>query len=46
LEVDQKQQSIYAASDVVSDLYQLAVAAGHAAIAATAIHSSLPTNFR
>jgi thioredoxin reductase (NADPH) len=50
LEVDQKQQTsiegIYAAGDVVSDLHQLAVAAGHAAIAATAIHRSLPTNFR
>ena len=50
LEVDQKQQTsiegIYAAGDVVSDLHQLAVAAGHAAIAATAIHHSLPNNYR
>ena len=48
LEVDQQQTSIegiYAAGDVV-DLHQLAVATGHAAIAATAIHRSLPTNFR
>jgi thioredoxin reductase (NADPH) len=50
LEVDDKQRTtidgIYAAGDVVSDLHQLAVAAGHAGIAATAIHRSLPTNFR
>ena len=50
LKVDEKQQTtipgIYAAGDVVSDLHQITVAAGHAAIAATAIHNSLPTNFR
>lgn len=50
LEVDDKQQTsvpgIYAAGDVVSDLHQLSVAAGHAGIAATAIHNSLPENFR
>jgi thioredoxin reductase (NADPH) len=50
LEVDAKQQTsiegIYAAGDVVSDLHQLSVAAGHAGIAATAIHGSLPENFR
>jgi thioredoxin reductase (NADPH) len=50
LEVDAKQQTsvsgIYAAGDVVSDLHQLSVAAGHAGIAATAIHNSLPENFR
>lgn len=48
--VDDKQrttvQHIYAAGDVVSDLHQLSVAAGHAAIAATAIHNSLPNNMR
>jgi thioredoxin reductase (NADPH) len=46
--VDNKQQTtvpgIYAAGDVVSDLHQLVVAEGHAAIAATAIHNSLPLN--
>jgi thioredoxin reductase (NADPH) len=31
---------------VVSDLHQLSVAVGHAAIASTAIHNSLPRNFR
>jgi thioredoxin reductase (NADPH) len=50
LKVDGQQQTtlkgIYAAGDVVSDLHQLAVAEGHAAIAATAIHNSLPRNFR
>jgi thioredoxin reductase (NADPH) len=48
--VDSKQQTtvpgLYAAGDVVSDLHQLVVAEGHAAIAATAIHNSLPFNFR
>jgi thioredoxin reductase (NADPH) len=47
--VDPKQQTsvpgIYAAGDVVSDLHQLVVAEGHAAIAATALHNSLPSNF-
>jgi thioredoxin reductase (NADPH) len=50
LMVDDKQRTtvtdIYAAGDVVSDLHQLSVAAGHAAIAATAIHASLPHDFR
>jgi thioredoxin reductase (NADPH) len=50
LKVDDHQQSsvegFYAAGDVVSDLHQLSVAEGHAAIAATAIHNSLPRNFR
>jgi thioredoxin reductase (NADPH) len=50
LVVDDKQHTtaagIFAAGDVVSDLHQLAVAAGHAGIAATAIHRSLPPNFR
>lgn len=48
--VDDKQRTsiddIYAAGDVVSDLHQLSVAAGHAAIAATAIHASLPNRMR
>lgn len=50
IEVNDKQQSsvegLYAAGDVVSDLHQLSVAEGHAAIAATAIHNSLPANPR
>jgi thioredoxin reductase (NADPH) len=48
--VDARQQTsvrnLYAAGDVVSDLHQIAVATGHAAIAATSIHNSLPPNFR
>ena len=35
---------LYAAGDVVSDLHQISVATGHAAIAATAIHNALPRN--
>jgi thioredoxin reductase (NADPH) len=31
---------------VVSDLHQITVAEGHAAVAATAIHNSLPRNPR
>jgi thioredoxin reductase (NADPH) len=50
LEVDAHQRTsvpgIYAAGDVVSDLHQIAVATGHAAIAATHIHKSLPDNYR
>jgi thioredoxin reductase (NADPH) len=50
LRVDENQQTsvdgLYAAGDVVSDLHQLSVAEGHAAIAATAIHNGLPRNFR
>ena len=50
LVVDQKQKTgipgLLAAGDVVSDLHQLSVAVGHAAVAATAIHNSLPYNFR
>jgi thioredoxin reductase (NADPH) len=46
LKVNDKQQTavagLYAAGDVVSDLHQIVVAEGHAAIAATAIHNSLP----
>jgi thioredoxin reductase (NADPH) len=45
LVVDEHQQTtvegIYAAGDVVSDLHQISVATGHAAVAATAIHKSL-----
>jgi thioredoxin reductase (NADPH) len=50
IEVDDKQQTtldgLYAAGDVVSDLHQLSVAAGHAAIAATSINNALPRSFR
>lgn len=46
LAVDAHQQSsvpgLYAAGDVVQGLAQISVAMGHAAIAATAIHNSLP----
>ena len=48
IKVDDKQQStvegLYAAGDVVSDLHQICVAEAHAAIAASAIHRSLPPN--
>jgi thioredoxin reductase (NADPH) len=48
--VDAHQQTgipgLLAAGDVVSDLHQLSVAVGHAAIASTAIHNGLPRNFR
>jgi thioredoxin reductase (NADPH) len=37
---------LYAGGDVVTDLHQLSVAFGHAAIAATDIHSRLPPNRR
>jgi thioredoxin reductase (NADPH) len=50
LEVDAHQQTsvagLYAIGDVASDLHQIAVATGHAAIAATHIHNSLPRNLR
>jgi thioredoxin reductase (NADPH) len=39
-------ECLYAAGDIVSDLHQLAVATGHAAIAATSIHNSLGRNPR
>jgi thioredoxin reductase (NADPH) len=49
-EVDVHQQTtvsgLYAVGDVVSDLHQIAVGTGHAAVAATHIHHSLPRNFR
>lgn len=37
-------KGIYAAGDVVSDLHQISVAIGHAAIAATKIHNELERN--
>jgi thioredoxin reductase (NADPH) len=37
---------LYAVGDIVSDLHQIAVATGHAAVAATHIHKGLPRNFR
>jgi thioredoxin reductase (NADPH) len=50
LEVDEHQQTtverVYAVGDVVSDLHQLTVATGHAAVAATNIHNRLPANYR
>ncbi|ABD90118.1 NAD(P)/FAD-dependent oxidoreductase [Rhodopseudomonas palustris] len=50
LKVDDHQRTtvpgIYAAGDVVSDLHQIAVGTGHAAIAATHIHKTLDHNFR
>ena len=50
LEVDDHQRTsvdgLYAAGDVVTDLHQLSVAFGHAAIATTDIHNRLPRNPR
>ena len=50
LQVDGHQQTtvegLYAAGDVVTDLHQLSVAIGHAAVAATDIHNRLPFNPR
>jgi thioredoxin reductase (NADPH) len=50
LEVDAHQRTtiegIYAAGDVVSDLHQIAIATGHAAIAATHNHKALPENYK
>jgi thioredoxin reductase (NADPH) len=50
LRVDEHQQTtvdgLYAIGDVVSDLHQIIVATGHAAIAATAIHNRLGENPR
>lgn len=46
--VDERQQTsvpgLFAAGDVVKALNQMSVGVGHAAVAATAIHNSLPTN--
>lgn len=39
-------EGLYAIGDVVSALNQIAVAVGHAAIAATAVHNALPRNPR
>jgi thioredoxin reductase (NADPH) len=48
--VDQNQQTtvpgLYAIGDVVSDLHQIAVGTGHAAIAATHLHHELPRNLK
>jgi thioredoxin reductase (NADPH) len=50
LKVDDHQRTsipgLFAAGDVVSDLHQLSVGIGHAAIAATAIHNALERNLR
>jgi thioredoxin reductase (NADPH) len=50
LQVDDHQRTsvegLYGAGDVVTDLHQLSVATGHAAVAATDIHNSLPPNPR
>jgi thioredoxin reductase (NADPH) len=50
LRVDDHQRTtvkgLFGAGDVVSDLHQLSVATGHAAIAATAIHNGLPKNMK
>jgi thioredoxin reductase (NADPH) len=50
LEVDAHQRTnvprLYAVGDAVSDHHQIAVATGHAAVAATDIHNGLPRNFR
>jgi thioredoxin reductase (NADPH) len=47
LKVDEHQRTtvegLYAAGDVVSDLHQISVGTGHAAIAATHIHKMLPS---
>ena len=37
-------EHLYAAGDIVNTLNQISVASGEAAIAATAIHKSLPHN--
>jgi thioredoxin reductase (NADPH) len=50
VEVNAHQQTtvegLYAIGDVVSDLHQIAVGTGHAAVAATHVHNSLPRNLR
>ena len=50
LQVDDRQRTsvagLFGAGDVVSDLHQISVATGHAAIAATAIHNGLERNLR
>jgi thioredoxin reductase (NADPH) len=37
---------LYAIGDISTELHQISVAFGHAAIAATHIHNQLPRNFR
>jgi thioredoxin reductase (NADPH) len=48
--VDQHQQTtvdgLFAIGDVVSDLHQIVVAAGHAAVAATRVHNTMPRNLK
>jgi thioredoxin reductase (NADPH) len=39
-------EGLYAIGDVVKGLKQISVATGQAAVAATAIHNSLPANLR
>jgi thioredoxin reductase (NADPH) len=50
LRVDEHQRTtvegLYGAGDVISDLHQISVATGHAAVAATAIHNALERNWR
>ncbi len=50
LRVDDHQRTsvegLYGAGDVVSDLHQISVATGHAAVAATAIHNRLGRNLK
>jgi thioredoxin reductase (NADPH) len=50
LTVDQHQRTsipgLYAAGDVTSDLHQISVATGHAAVGATDIHNRLRQNLR
>lgn len=50
LQVDDHQRTtvdgLFGAGDVVTDLHQLSVATGHAAIAATTIHNRLSRNYR
>ena len=50
IEVDRNQETsvkrLYAIGDVVSEIDQISVGIGHAAIAATHIHNSLPTQMR
>jgi thioredoxin reductase (NADPH) len=50
LRVDEHQcttiPGLYAIGDVVSDLHQISVASGHAALAATNVHNRLPRNPR
>jgi thioredoxin reductase (NADPH) len=38
--------NLYAIGDVTTELHQLSVASGHAAVAATDIHNELDSNYR